>query len=147
MPVPPWLLFDNPDELRERMTRKFYKLAHKLDKQTPLQDPRVVQKFIDTEHTETVLHPKYQGLYDNRFLDPGDLGELQREGDADRRTIEQLTAAHDALYDAALAERVKVYLKRREEFDLLQRIEYRVIEPRGGEFEFRNRFYGVSDAG
>lgn len=94
----PWLLFDDPAQLRERMTRKIYKVVFDLSKSAELADPRVVQKFIDDEHAETTYDPKYEGSYDGRIIDPGDLDELndliQREPWPDDR----LTTVHGKLY-------------------------------------------------
>ncbi|MCU0702488.1 MAG: M48 family metallopeptidase [Fimbriiglobus sp.] len=72
-----WILFDNPVELRERLTYKMYRAIGLIKKGTPLDDPKVVQKFIDDEHHETTYDERYQGAYDSgRYLRPGDLDDL-----------------------------------------------------------------------
>ncbi len=73
-----WMLFDDPAELRERMTYKFYRSNDVIRKGTPLGDPRAVQRFIDGEHHETTYDAKYEGAYDGRLLTPGDLNELDK---------------------------------------------------------------------
>jgi Zn-dependent protease with chaperone function len=72
-----WILFDSPVELRERVTYKMYRTVELIKKGTALDDPKVVQKFIDDEHHETTYDDRYQGAYDSgRLLNPGDLDEL-----------------------------------------------------------------------
>lgn len=71
-----WILFDDPVELRERMTYKLYRTNDVIRKGTPLGDPREVQRFIDGEHHETTYDAMYEGAYDDRMLTPGDLDEL-----------------------------------------------------------------------
>src|SRR5205807_3024120 len=41
-----------------------------------VEEPEAVQAFIDDEHAETTYHPRYHGLYENRYVKPGDLAEL-----------------------------------------------------------------------
>lgn len=72
----PWLLFDDPADIRERMTYKFYRMVFKIPKNADLADAQKVQKFIDNEHADTTFDPKYKGCYDDRPLEPGDLTEL-----------------------------------------------------------------------
>jgi Zn-dependent protease with chaperone function len=85
----PWILFDNPADLKERMTYKFYRMhrAFRIPKNADLTDAQKVQTFIDNEHSDTTYDPKYNGIYDDRPLEPvapnkdgtpGDLAELNR---------------------------------------------------------------------
>ena len=71
-----WILFDNPTELREKMTYKVYRRMKWIRKGTALDDPKDVQKFIDDEHYETTYDARYEGAYDDRLLNPGRLDEL-----------------------------------------------------------------------
>ncbi|MGL4422526.1 MAG: M48 family metallopeptidase [Gemmataceae bacterium] len=72
----PWLLFKNPAELREKITYKIYRTELKIPRGTDLADPRAVQKFIDDEYAETTYAPKYEGVYDERMINPGDIDDL-----------------------------------------------------------------------
>ncbi len=74
----PWILFTDVEELKERVTYKFYRMAHKIKKNTQLAEPADVQQYIDNEHADTTYDPKYQGIYDDRPLEPGDLNELNQ---------------------------------------------------------------------
>ncbi len=94
----PWALFDDPGELRERMTKRFYRVAYDVGKSTAAADPRAVQKFIDEENAETTYDPKYDGSYDDRIVEPGDLDELHELIRKDPWTDERLIAVHEKLY-------------------------------------------------
>jgi Zn-dependent protease with chaperone function len=72
----PWILFDEPADLKERMTYKFYRMVFKIPKNADLADAVKVQRFIDNEHADTTYDPKYKGCYDDRPLEPGELAEL-----------------------------------------------------------------------
>jgi Zn-dependent protease with chaperone function len=97
----PWVLFTDADELKERMTYKFYRMAFKVKKNVELVDPAEVQQFIDDEHAETTYDPKYQGIYDGRPLSPGeisDLTQMVRESPWDEDRIDKVFAK---LYEGA----------------------------------------------
>ena len=93
-----WILFSEPVDLRERLTYKMYRRGLGIKKNTELDDPKKVQKFIDDEHHETTYDDKYEGAYDDRLLNPGDLDELddliRKEPWEDAR----LSTVHDKLF-------------------------------------------------
>lgn len=94
-----WILFDSPVELRERVTYKMYRAGGHIKKGTALDDPKVVQKFIDDEHHETTYDPRYQGAYDSgRPLRPGDLDELDELIRQDPWEDARLASVHARLY-------------------------------------------------
>src|SRR5262249_1264484 len=67
----PWLLFRDAAALKQEVTASFYE--HALGRREGY-DPRPaeeVQAFIDSEHAETTYDPRYHGLYDDRFVNPG----------------------------------------------------------------------------
>jgi Zn-dependent protease with chaperone function len=71
----PWVLFGDSSQLRERVSRRFYREVLDVSKKTPLEDAKEVQKFIDVEYEEASFAPKYGTYYDHRFLagfDPHD---------------------------------------------------------------------------
>lgn len=94
----PWLLFDDPAALRERMTRKVYKVAFNAGRNADLADPRRVQQFIDEEHAETTYAAKYEGSYDGRVINPGDLDELNDLIQRDPWPDDRLAAVFQKLY-------------------------------------------------
>ncbi|QEL14530.1 M48 family metallopeptidase [Limnoglobus roseus] len=114
----PWLLFDNPGDLRERMTYKFYRMYGKLPKGTELADPRKVQKFIDEEHAETTYDPKYEGSYDGRIIDPGDLDELNELIQTEPWPDERLATVFQKLY-TELGDRAETRKELMKDYDAL----------------------------
>jgi Zn-dependent protease with chaperone function len=74
----PWLLIENPDAAREAVTRRIYEVARKVSP-AKLEEPEAIQAFIDAEHAETTYHPRYRGLYENRYIKPGDIDLGKKE--------------------------------------------------------------------
>ena len=95
----PWILFDEPTDIRERMTYKFYRMVFRIPKNAELADAMKVQKFIDNEHADTTYDPKYKGAYDDRPLEPGDLSELNGIIKDSPWTDERMEKVLDKLYD------------------------------------------------
>jgi Zn-dependent protease with chaperone function len=94
-----WILFDEPVDLRERLTYKMYRAGGLIKKGTALDDPKVVQKFIDDEHHETTYDERYQGAYDSgRYLRTGDLDELDDLYRDEPWEDARLASVHDKLY-------------------------------------------------
>jgi Zn-dependent protease with chaperone function len=123
-----WVLFRGADDLRERFSYKFYRVVHKVKKNAELADPEKVQKFIDDEHAEMEYDPKYGGVYDGRFLDPGDLDELDEMIEKEPWDDERLSRVEAKLYKG-LEKRVEDHNEARKEYNtLLQECNYR---PRG----------------
>ncbi|HEX8530921.1 MAG TPA: M48 family metalloprotease, partial [Cytophagales bacterium] len=72
----PWLLFDNPDALAEKVTRNMLTVNLELPAGTQFTDAEAVQQFIEAELRETTYDARYHGVYDNRFLSPLPLDEV-----------------------------------------------------------------------
>ncbi len=141
-----WALFDNAADIREAITRAVYASARKTCPET-LEDPEAIQAFIDAEHAETTYNPRYHGLYDNRYIKPGDLAELTAH--AAREEFDdpaKLEAAHAALYGPDLQERTGAQKTRGEEADKLTRLMHGAVELTGTDFEHRGRRYRRVDA-
>ena len=115
-----WMLFEDPEELRERITYKFYRIVHEVRKDVKLSDPEVVQKFIDEEHAEMTYDPKYGGVYDGRFLDPGALEELDELIEKEPWEDDRLSRVEAKLYKG-LEKRVEDYNDSRKEWNRLMR--------------------------
>ncbi len=94
----PWILFDSAIDLRERLTYKFYRMSAKVPKGTELTDPRQIQKFIDDEHAETTYDARYEGVYDDRMIDTGDIDELNELIQKEPWTDERLATVYRKLY-------------------------------------------------
>jgi Zn-dependent protease with chaperone function len=142
----PWLLFDNVEELRERVTYKFYRFYFKIPKDAILADPEEVQGFIDDEHADRTYDPRYQGLYDNRNLFVKNLGELANEGSQQPWSVTELSQAHATLYNAEVKHRSQLYYKRFEELNLMTAVINGWHKPKDDELEFRGEMYEPADA-
>ncbi len=71
----PWLLFDNPEALAEKVTRNMLTVNLQLPHGTEFTESEAVQAFIEAELRETTYDARYHGVYDNRFLSPLPLDE------------------------------------------------------------------------
>ncbi|MBI2806446.1 MAG: M48 family metalloprotease [Planctomycetes bacterium] len=142
----PWLLFDNVEDLRERVTYKFYRFYFKIPKDVVLADPEEVQGFIDDEHADRTYDPRYQGLYDNRNLLITDLNDLAKDGAKQPWSITELGQTHATLYNAEVKHRSQLYYKRLEEFHFLNAVQNDWIRVKDDELEFRGEIYEPDDA-
>ncbi len=142
----PWLLFDNVEELRERVTYKFYRFYFKIPKDVILADPEEVQGFIDDEHADRTYDTKYQGLYDNRNLVLKNIADMAKEGSKQPWSITELGNTHATLYNAEVKHRSQLYYKRIEELNLLTAVHNGWHKPKDGELEFRGESYEPEDA-
>jgi Zn-dependent protease with chaperone function len=95
----PWILFSNPAELKERMSYKFYRMVFRIPKNSELTDAKQVQQYIDNEHAETTYDPRYQGVYEDRPLEPGDLSELNDLISSSPWTDERIEKVYANLYE------------------------------------------------
>jgi hypothetical protein len=141
-----WELFEDRAAVREAITRKVYEVSRKV-KPEKLEEPEEIQAFIDAEHAETTYNPRYHGLYENRYVKPGDLavvcGPGVREAYADR---EHLAAAHGRLWDDEVKERMAAHKARHEEVNKLGRLAHGAVQLTGKDFEHRGRRFTHRDA-
>ena len=142
----PWLLFDNVEELRERVTFKFYRFYFKIPKDVILADPEEIQGFIDDEYADRTYDARYQGLYDNRNLILKDMTEMAREGSAQPWSITELAEAAASLYNAEVKHRSQLYYKRLEECQMLNAIHNGWERPKNDEIKFRGETYDLDEA-
>ena len=142
----PWLLFDDVEELRERVSYKFYRFYFKISKEAILADPEEVQGFIDDEHADRTYDPRYQGLYDNRNIMLKNTQELASDGSKQPWSITELAQAHATLYNAEVKHRAQLYYKRIEEMNLMNAVLNGWHKPKDDELEFRGEIYDPDDA-
>jgi Zn-dependent protease with chaperone function len=141
----PWLLFDRPHELRERVTWNFYRVVVKLKRDVSLADPALVEQFIKEEHAEMTYDPRYQGFYDNRFVKPGEVGDLVRTIKSEPLSAVELARLHAGLYAGNFSSRMEEYALLREELETLTGLSDGWLTLQGDEFTFRARRYGLGD--
>jgi Zn-dependent protease with chaperone function len=94
----PWLLLTDADELKERVTYKFYRVAFKVKKDADLVAPEQVQGFLDDEHAEVSYDAKYHGAYDERWIDPGRVEDLNQLLIDEPWEAERIERVHSRLY-------------------------------------------------
>jgi hypothetical protein len=141
-----WILFQNAAAVREQITRRVYQLNGHPEGLT-LEAPEVVQAFIDEEHAETTYHPRYHGLYDHRYLTPGDLDELIQGPTAEFAGADRLAEAHALLYGDELKARMEGHRIRQEEYGRLAPLARGAVELTGKDFQFRGVRYRAAEAG
>jgi Zn-dependent protease with chaperone function len=145
----PWILFQGAEEVRERITQGVYEVAgFKLNGDMPhtqLQPADVVQAFIDTEHAETTYHARYQGVYDHRFLTPGNLNELVHRVPPEFADPVRLAEIHAKLYGESLHTHMEAHRTRQEEFRRLSPLAQGAVKLTGRDFEFRGARYQAAD--
>lgn len=131
----PWLLFGPAARLKQEVTEQFYR--HVLGRQEAYapRPAKEVQDFIDAEHAESTYDPKYHGLFDDRFINPGELLEPST-----RPWPREEAAAWMADWPPAdLEEQVQTYRERQSEYHLLRGLQSGELAPKGKTFPFRNR--------
>jgi Zn-dependent protease with chaperone function len=141
----PWVLFPDAAAVRERVTRHFYQVAKKI--QDPqLADPEVVQAFIDDEHAETTFHARYHGMYDQRFIVPGDLGTLVQAAPPEFANADRLGETQAGLYGDEVTARMETYASRQGEYHVLSGLVDGSLKLKGTDFSFREGRYRPGDA-
>ncbi|HEV3439141.1 MAG TPA: M48 family metalloprotease, partial [Gemmata sp.] len=139
-----WELFANPADVREAMTRIVYATT---SRQVPekLEEAEAVQAFIDAEHAETTYHARYHGLYDDRYVRPGELAELcVRSEWAEFDDPVRLKTALAQLYDDDLKNTMTAHKNRQEEATRLARMAQGAVRLTGKDFEHRGKRFGLS---
>jgi Zn-dependent protease with chaperone function len=137
----PWLLFGNLAELKAKVTEQFYR--HALGRQEDY-NPRPaaeVQTFIDAEHAESTYDPKYHGLFDDRFINPGDPQDLPEQP----WTREEVAAWLPGWPPADLGQQVQAYRERQGEYHLLQGLKTGALTLKGKTFTFCDRQCSIKD--
>jgi Zn-dependent protease with chaperone function len=139
----PWILFQDAPAVRAKVTERLYLVARKLQ-EVKLEAPEVVQAFIDEEHAETTYHPRYHGLYDHRYLTPGDdLDELVRTA---AKFDGALALEHARLYGAELKARMQAHYSRQEDYRHVAPLAHGAVKLTGKDFQFRGVRYRAADA-
>ncbi|HEV3262794.1 MAG TPA: M48 family metallopeptidase [Gemmataceae bacterium] len=144
---PAWLLFRNPEAVREQVSRQFYGSCLRLDLDESLADPESVQAFIDEEHAEVTFDPRYQGIYDNRCLELANFDQLVRDAWTKAPpSPDELSSSLRELYATDLQSWVTKHRRRRDEIDVLSNLCSGRSKIDGEGFEFRGRCHPVAEA-
>jgi Zn-dependent protease with chaperone function len=142
---PAWVLFSRAEDVREKVTRRFYEVVKETKTWEPA-DPGQVQAFIDAEHAETTYPEHYYGMYDDRYVLPGKLDELVQAAPAQFADAASLSARHAALYTEEVKKRMEGYQEHRREEYLLSGLVSGSLSVKGKDFPFREKRYRAADA-
>jgi Zn-dependent protease with chaperone function len=135
----PWILFNDGAAVRAEITRRIYQSSRRLQ-EVKMEAPEVVQAFIDAEHAETTYHSRYHGLYNSRYLTPGDLDELMRSA-AEPVGTDRLAEEYALLYGGETRQRMEEHRSRQEDYRRVASLAHGAVELTGTDFEFRGNRY------
>ena len=130
------------------MSEKFYQFYLDLPATTNFASPEEVQKFIDEEHAETTQDPRYEGLYDGRFIliPENQLTSYANDPSLPSISTDQIQALLNKLYHAEYKEWYEGHQKRSEEEDMLEVLASGEVKTKEKTFEFRGKRYPNRDA-
>ncbi len=140
-----WLLFDNVDDLRQRLTKRSYEAAFP-GKEIRYKSAEKVQQFIDDERAETVYAARYDGMYEEGRISPGLLDKLEKKIPQRYTQPAELLREHNEVFNDELKQRLKDYRQRRDDRDRLARFANKVEVPKKGMFEFRGKQHRTVEA-
>src|SRR5205085_2319804 len=101
---------------------------------------------IDDEHAETTYPERYHGMYDDRYVLPGDLDALIVAAPAEFADAARLAEAHAGLYSEDVKKRVEACQEHRREQYILSGLVSGSLSLKGKDFPFRDGRYRASDA-
>jgi Zn-dependent protease with chaperone function len=141
-----WVLFKEPQPLREEITYRCWRLMKLIKKNARLDDAEEVQTFLDDEHAETTYDERYHGVYDSRYIEIEDLDDIVEEAKKANWDEGRLERVHLKLYDNELKEWMDSRKNRQEEMELLNGLIEGRLELKNDDLEFRGRNYDVREA-
>jgi Zn-dependent protease with chaperone function len=131
----PWLLFGRLAELKREVTGRFYQHALRRHEAYDPRPATEVQAFIDAEHAESTFDPRYHGLFNDRFINPGDLNDRP----AQPWPREEVAAWLAAWPPADLQQQVETHSNRQAEYRLLRGLQSGELTLKGKTFTFRDQ--------
>ncbi len=136
----PWILFGDSEELRERVSRRFYRAVFDVPKQTELADAEEVQSFIDVEYEEANFPPRYGAYYEQRFVG----GFEPREWICDGKGVncfDDLVHNHQEMFDDDVRRFARELNRHFEEEWLLRGLVEKRLTLKRKSFKFRGDSY------
>jgi Zn-dependent protease with chaperone function len=144
---PAWLVFQNPQGLREEVTRRYYQDCLNREVEETPAAPEQVQQFIDDEREALTLDARFRDVYENRYLELEDFDKVLQEAQKEPSpTSEQFACSLRELYADTMPGWVGEHRQRLEEYDVLCNhcTEQGKLDPKG--FAFRGKHYPSSVA-
>jgi Zn-dependent protease with chaperone function len=142
---PAWVLFDDVDALRRRVTESFYQKARP-GVALSVKTAETIQRFVDDDRAETIYVARYHGMYADGLIAPGAIDSLERKVPQRYEQPSRLLDEHADIFRPELKEMLACYRARRDDKERLLRFAQKVEKPRGGRFEFRGKMHRVRDA-
>jgi Zn-dependent protease with chaperone function len=140
-----WLLFDNRPDACERVTWRFFRVSLKVPRDTALDDPEAVRKFIGDEFQARTFDARYHGMYDSRFIETGNLDELFVAGGVELPSPTPLAERHAGLYAGAASKWAAAYMRHIEEQDRILAYRRETEPDTDKRLVIRGRRYGRRD--
>ena len=140
----PWVLFNDPDAVAKKVTRRLYNLSFQLKKDQKFTPAVEVQKFIEAELAETTYDARYQGMYDDRFLNPVEIDKASALVEELELSTETLQLAFEELYGKPLKTKMDELKQRGKDLNLLAMILNK--QDKRKEFQIAGKKYAASQA-
>lgn len=134
-----WMLFEQPDALRARVTARLYEGRTDSDGDNRLEAPPIDATLaaIDAELGRRYLDPRYRGAYLGRSAVSAAVTAAELYGD--EPAPDAIPAALEALYPARLAEQVAQFRDLCEQRELLLALQRGLLELPGGVVRYRGQ--------
>ncbi|GBD35460.1 Protease HtpX [bacterium HR36] len=147
----PWVLFgrDSPDaaQLRQKITLRVYRSVLGIRKKNlPLQPAEAVQQEIDAEHEALSFAPKYQGLYDDRYLFAEDLEDWVQEAELSGIRASERVPQLQQVYSQDWRQVSQRWTKLLEELQTVEAIAEGKNRPSDGKFSALGKTWPVAKA-
>src|SRR5207302_6579351 len=119
-----------------------YRCQFRIKKDTEFVQAEEVEEFLSAERAEVTYHPRYQGLYDNRLILPGNVRVLARTADEKPWELARLIEAQATLYPDEVGRRTKRFARHCDDLKLLEDVRDGRVKLDQGEFELgRSRYH------
>src|SRR5262249_35992908 len=142
---PAWVLFDKPEALRERLTKRYYELVRPGKTSEPRSTDNV-QRFIEEDRAETIYSARYHGMYEDALIAPGNIDALTKTIPGRYEQPAKVLAEHEAIFSPELRMRLSAYRERRKDQQRLTRFAKKIEIPTGGAFQYRGKSYRTAEA-
>jgi Zn-dependent protease with chaperone function len=144
--ISPWTLLKEPELARAEVTAQVYRIQAGVTGPIDFVEPESVEKQFPGLQ-EQRFDERYHGLYDARFVEPGDLAALVTQARTRPWPGARLAQVFDRVYGGGMTEWLQAHAKRQEEASFLAAVEAGFVRvPRKG-FEFRGSRRRPQDVG
>lgn len=134
---PAWVLFDQPEALKEKITKKIYKHSQvRIHKNDVYSSPEKVNEFIQRELEETTFGSKYCDTYDSRYIHPYLIEQAEAQIQENFNSVEKIRTSYEAQFNA-LPKQMEFRKKLLEELSVL----YNLVAQRKKQYVYKGQNY------